>query len=317
VISFLLGLFRLGFIDVVLSRAVLRGFVTALGAVIIIEQLPPLLGLTVLERAAHPHNNFDKISFLWKHALTSYHRETVIIGLSALFFLLLLRKMKVIAAKKWYPIRQFPEVLFVVILSTYLSAKLSWEARYGIDVLGPVSVQTSPSEFFQSPFRPSNFRFFRQTLSTAILICVVGFLDSIASAKQNAVKFGHSISPNRELVALGVANLAISLIPGTITAFGSTSRSRINGDAGGRTQVSSIVTSTIVLLVTFFMMHLLYHLPKCVLSAIMCLVAFSLLEETPKDLAYYIKLILIQTATAFITLTSCTIGCNPTWMSRS
>ena len=56
------------------------------------------------------------------------------------------------------------------------------------------------------------------------LISVVGFLDSIVSAKQNGARFGYSISPNRELVALGVGNLAGSFIPGTLPAFGSITR---------------------------------------------------------------------------------------------
>ena len=56
------------------------------------------------------------------------------------------------------------------------------------------------------------------------LISVVGFLDSIAAAKQNGARFGYSISPNRELVALGVGNLVGSFVPGTLPAFGSITR---------------------------------------------------------------------------------------------
>ena len=53
---------------------------------------------------------------------------------------------------------------------------------------------------------------------------MIGFLDSIVSAKQNAARFQHTISPNRELVALGVANLAGSFVPGTLPAAGSITR---------------------------------------------------------------------------------------------
>lgn len=52
----------------------------------------------------------------------------------------------------------------------------------------------------------------------------MGFLDSIVAAKQNGARFGHSISPNRELVALGAANLAASFVPGTLPAYGSITR---------------------------------------------------------------------------------------------
>ena len=56
------------------------------------------------------------------------------------------------------------------------------------------------------------------------LAAVIGFLDSIVSAKQNAAKYQYSISPNRELVALGIANLAGSFVPGTLPAAGSITR---------------------------------------------------------------------------------------------
>lgn len=129
-------------------------------------------------------------------------------------------------------------------------------------------------------------------LMTSVLInlnsltSVVGFLDSIVAAKQNGARFGYSISPNRELVALGVGNLAGSFIPGTLPAFGSITRyglcsranrfdfkclfwyrSRINGDVGGRTQMASLVCSGVVLLSMFFLLPWLYSLPKCVLGS--------------------------------------------------
>lgn len=56
------------------------------------------------------------------------------------------------------------------------------------------------------------------------MISVVGFLDSIVAAKQNSARFGYSISPNRELVALGAGNLVASFVPGTLPAYGSITR---------------------------------------------------------------------------------------------
>ena len=95
----------------------------------------------------------------------------------------------------------------------------------------------------------------------------MGFLDSTVAAKQNADRFGYAISPNRELVALGAANLLGSFVPGTLPAFGSIVRSKINGDVGARTQLASIVTASITLLATFFLLPYLYFLPRCVLAS--------------------------------------------------
>ncbi len=118
------------------------------------------------------------------------------------------------------------------------------------------------------------------------MIAVIGYLDSIVSAKQNGARFGYSISPNRELVALGASNIASSFIPGTLPAYGSITRceidtgmssvssaevtlcrSKINGDVGGRTQMASLVCSGVILLATFFLLPFLYYLPKCVLAS--------------------------------------------------
>ncbi|KAJ7503163.1 sulfate anion transporter [Mycena galericulata] len=285
--SFLLGFFRLGFIDVVLSRALLRGFISAIAVVILTEQLVPMFGLTALMHEMHPESTFDKVLFLVEHAFTNANVRTTIVSFSALGVLIGLRMIKGAFQKYWW-IYRLPEVLVVVILSTFLCDEFNWD-KDGVEILGAVPI-TSMKTFVQIPLQAANLKYLRRTTSTSMLICVVGFLDSIVAAKQNASRFGYSISPNRELVALGAANLAASFVPGTLPAWGSITRSRINGDVGGRTQMASIVCSIVVLLATFFLLPWLYYLPKCVLSAIICLVVFSLLREVPHDVAYYYKM---------------------------
>ncbi|KAK0486360.1 sulfate anion transporter [Armillaria novae-zelandiae] len=288
-ITFLLGLFRLGFIDVVLSRALLRGFITAIAIVITIEQLIPMLGLTALEHALHPGagTTWDKFIFILDHFLGHTNITTAAISFGALFTLIFMRRVKQSFVKYWW-IYRIPEVLVVVIVSTILSAEFGWD-KDGVDILGSVPINTGAS-FFRFPLRSSNVRYLRRTTSTAVMIAVIGYLDSIVSAKQNGARFGYGISPNRELVALGAGNIASSFIPGTLPAYGSITRSKINGDVGGRTQMASLVCSGVILLATFFLLPFLYYLPKCVLASIICLVVISLLSETPQDVRYYIKM---------------------------
>jgi high affinity sulfate transporter 1 len=286
-ISFLLGIFRLGFIDVVLSRALLHGFIAAIAVVIMIEQLIPMFGLTQLQHVADPETTLDKLLFLIQHAVTNSNRLTTIISFSALFVLIAMRNLKNRFKDTWW-IYRLPEVLVVVVVSTIISAQFKWE-KLGLDILGAVNIKTGES-LLQFPLQSSNLKFIRRTTSTAILISVVGFLDSIVAGKQNAARFGYSVSPNRELVALGAANLAGSFIPGTLPAFGSITRSRINGDVGGRTQMSSLVCSGVVLLAMFFLLPWLYFLPKCVLASIITLIIFSLLAEIPHEVLYYFRM---------------------------
>ncbi|EIW54017.1 sulfate anion transporter [Trametes versicolor FP-101664 SS1] len=283
-ISFLLGLLRLGFLDVVLSRALLRGFVTAVAVVIMIEQLIPMLGLTHLEHVLQPKTTLDKFLFLVENAFTHAHQLTTTISFGALAVLVSMRSFKQMCRKYWF-IYRLPEVFLVVVVSTFLSDKFDWD-QDGVEILGSVPINTG-SSFIQFPLRKITLRYLRRTTSTAVLISVVGFLDSIVAAKQNAGRFGYSISPNRELVALGAGNIIGSFVPGTLPAYGSITRSKLNGDLGGRTQMASLVTSTLVLLATFFLLPWLYYLPKCVLASVICLIVFSLLGELPHDAMFY------------------------------
>ncbi|KAF7304704.1 Sulfate anion transporter [Mycena kentingensis (nom. inval.)] len=303
--AFFLGFFRLGFIDVVLSRALLRGFISAIACIILTEQLVPMFGLTKLLHELHPESTIDKILFLLEHVFPSANVRTTVVSFSALGVLVLLRALKVPFQRYWW-INRLPEVLVVVVLSTILCREFRWDQE-GVDILGAVPITSKA--FVQIPFRASNVKYLRRTTSTAALITVVGFLDSIVAAKQNAARFGYSISPNRELVALGASNLASSFVPGTLPAFGSITRSRINGDVGGRTQMASIVCSLVVLLAIFFLLPILYFLPKCVLSAIICLVVFSLLREAPHEVAYYVKM----SAWTDLGLMMLTFGCSIIW----
>ncbi|KAI0686700.1 sulfate anion transporter [Cytidiella melzeri] len=286
-ISFLLGFFRLGFLDVVLSRALLRGFVTAVAVVIMIEQLIPMLGLVQLQHTLNPHSTLEKLIFLIDHAATHAHVLTTVISFGALAILLVLRRLKKVFVKHWW-IYRLPEVLLVVVVSTILSDEFDWEAD-GVDILGSVPIKHGGS-FVRLPIHKMTLRYLRKTTSTAVLIAVAGFLDSIVSAKQNAAKYGYSISPNRELVALGAGNIVASFVPGTLPAAGSITRSRVNGDVGARTQMASLVCSGLVLLATFYLLPWLYFLPKCVLAAIICLIVFSLLAEVPHDVRFFWKM---------------------------
>ncbi|KAG2122347.1 sulfate transporter family-domain-containing protein [Suillus clintonianus] len=279
----MLGFFRLGFLDVVLSRALLRGFVTAVAVVITVEQLIPMFGLVALEGEVNPESTLDKIVFLLEFAWSDYHKPTMLVSFGALLVLIIMRTSKGYFRRTWW-IERLPEVLIVVVLSTIISGRLRWDED-GVDILGVIPIKTG-GHFFSFPLKQS-ISYIRGTTSTAVLITIMGFLDSTVAAKQNADRFGYSISPNRELVALGAANLVGSFVPGTLPAFGSIVRSKINGDVGARTQLASLVTAGITLLATFFLLPYLYFLPRCVLASIICLFVISLFGEVPHDLMYY------------------------------
>ncbi|KAI5122315.1 hypothetical protein M0805_002482 [Coniferiporia weirii] len=285
VFMFLLGLLRLGFIDVLLSRALLTGFVTALGVVISIEQFIPMLGLTELEHALNPQTTFEKFIFLIQNAATHEHRPTTLISFIALAILVICRFTKARSKKYWF-INRFPELLVVVVASTALSSHFGWD-KLGVNILGSVPIKTEGSSLFRFPVHGSTLKYMKSTTTTAVLIAVIGYLDSIVAGKQNAVRFGYSISPNRELVALGAANIIGTFIPGLVPAAGSLTRSRINADSGGRSQMASLICSALVLLATFFLLPSLYYLPRCILASVVFLVVFTIVAEAPHEVSYF------------------------------
>ncbi|EUC62398.1 sulfate anion transporter [Rhizoctonia solani AG-3 Rhs1AP] len=291
-ISFVLGLLRLGFIDVVLSRALLRGFVTAVALVITIEQLIPMLGLAKLEHSLKPVpvTTVEKFLFIVENAGTHSHWLTATISFGTLVLLLSVRAIKRRLAKRegWKWVKFIPEVFLAVVIATVLCDELDWDLR-GVDILGSASIKKG-AKLFDFPLKHANLKFLKATTSTAILISVVGYLDSVVAAKQNAARFGYSISPNRELVALGAGNLVSSFFPGTLPAYGAITRSRLNADIGGRTQMASILNSCFIILAVFFLLPALYYLPRSVLASIVCLVVYGLLAEAPEDVGFYIKM---------------------------
>ncbi|CAE6443717.1 unnamed protein product [Rhizoctonia solani] len=284
-ISFALGLLRLGFIDVVLSRALLRGFVTAVAVVITIEQLIPMLGLVKLEHSIKPVpvTTVDKFLFIVENAGTHAHWLTAVISFATLVALLGTRAVKRRLAKRegWHWVRFVPEVFLAVVIATVLCDEFDWDLQ-GVDILGSASIKKG-AKLFDFPVKHANLKFIKATTSTAVVV----------AAKQNAARFGYSISPNRELVALGVysaGNLVSSFFPGTLPAYGAITRSRLNADIGGRTQMASILSSCFVILAVFFLLPALYYLPRCVLASIVCLVVYGLLAEAPEDVGFYIKM---------------------------
>jgi len=120
-LTLILGLIRLGFIDSVLSRALLRGFITAVAIVIIIEQMITMLGLTELSvhvGLSHASSTVTKTIFILKN-LDRIHVVTTAISFASLAFLLLIRFIKSLFPKK--PFVQFiPEFLIAVIIFTVL-----------------------------------------------------------------------------------------------------------------------------------------------------------------------------------------------------
>ena len=152
-----------------------------------------------------------------------------------------------------------------------LSAVLTWVFRWdrgGLSIMGDIESSTGSPFTFHWPFIPQHMRHVREAMGTSFLIALLGFFESSVAAKalgEGAMQAEDGIqglapSANRELVALGVANLVGGCFM-ALPAFGGYGRSKVNVSTGGRTPVSSILLSLITLLVVLFFLPYLYYLP--------------------------------------------------------
>ncbi|KAJ5645068.1 hypothetical protein N7507_011079 [Penicillium longicatenatum] len=289
------GLTRLGFLDNMLSRPFLRGFITAIGFVIFVDQLIPQLGLAELasETGASHGTTVSKLSFIIRNA-RECHALTAVVSLVSfgiIFF-------SGTTLKQWMEPRfpqvvYFPDRFFVVLLSGILAWSLGWEEK-GLELLGSTEVSASRLFAFQWPFQMKYMEHVRTAMSKAFIITLLGFFESsvaakgLADVKSDGIQ-GMHISANREMVALGVANLVGGCFM-SLPAFGGYGRSKLNAQTGARSPMSSIFISIITLIGILVILPYLYYLPKAVLCSMISVVAFSLVEECPHDLIFFLRL---------------------------
>ncbi|KAF9155584.1 hypothetical protein BG015_009367 [Linnemannia schmuckeri] len=202
--TFFLGFVRLGFLDSVLSRALLRGFITAVAVVVIIEQSITLFGLKELAEhfgIGEQSSTVEKVAFIVEN-FGHIHYLTTIVSFSSIAFLLSFGSIKKRLTK--VPFLAFiPEILLCVILYTVLTGVFRWD-KDGLAILAPADA--GGIQLPSIPSAPEGVPV-RSLFGTAVLISIIGFVESIVITKQYATKHNYSVSPNRELVAMGVANI--------------------------------------------------------------------------------------------------------------
>ncbi|KAI7510220.1 putative cytochrome P450 [Hortaea werneckii] len=303
------GLCRLGFLDSVLSRPFLRGFISAIGIVILVDQLIPEMGLdtAAAHSASASHgSSLNKIEFLFRHAYEA-HRLTCIVAFSTIAIVLVLRELKKRLQPRFNWVAYIPDRFLVVVFSALICWKSGWD-KQGLQILGDIRSKTTPF-LPENPFAGENFHHVDDAFGTSFVIALLGFFESSVAAKSLGTSAGKkpkkivkqdgkeeeeepegikgmSVSANRELVALGVANLVGGVFM-ALPAFGGYGRSKVNVSTGGITPMSSIFLSLITVICILFLLPWFYYIPKATLSAMISVVAYSLIEEAPHDIHFF------------------------------
>jgi SulP family sulfate permease len=197
----ILGLLRVGFLDNVISRPLLGGFVNAVALTIIMEQWDTLFGLP-------PNHEHSWRKFLYVISkINLLHWYTTVIGLTALVFLFTVRLCKKFLTHHrtlcW--LKFVPETMVAVLIGIIVSLALRLD-EHGVQILGDIP------RGFPLPSLPFvDFATLQENLLGSITIAIVGFVESIIVAKMYGMRHNNPVSPNRELVALGFANCTSNL----------------------------------------------------------------------------------------------------------
>lgn len=273
-----LGLFRLGFLANFLSHPVIAGFITATGIIIAASQLKHIFGI-----AAHGHTLPDLVGSL-VHNLSQANVITTLIGVLTIGFLLWTRNgllsllIGLGVARRIAGVIAKTGPVAAIITTTLIVWWLDLNAL-GVQVVGDIPRGLPPLTL------PSfSIDMWGTIIGAAILISVIGFVESVSVAHTLAAKKRQRIDPDQELIGLGAANLAASFTGG-FPVTGGFSRSIVNYDAGSNTPASGAYTAIGLAGVSLFLTPLIYNLPKATLAAtiivaVLSLVNFSVLKKS-------------------------------------
>ena len=174
------------------------------------------------------------------------------------------RQLKRYMQPRFPSVAYVPDRFVVVVLSAVLTWRFGWD-KQGLEILGTIRSSTGSSFSFRWPLQPSKMIHIQEAMSTSFLIALLGFFESSVAAKSLGTGGskrlqGMSLSANRELVALGVANIVGGCFM-ALPAFGGYGRSKVNASTGGKTPMSSIILSLITIICVLFLLPYFHYLP--------------------------------------------------------
>ena len=257
---FAFGLLRFGFMANLLSHPVIAGFISGSAVLIAISQARYLFGIS-----ASGASSWETLVHLVA-ALPQWNPATTIIGLGTLAFLFAARGHAAVLLAHLLS-RQSAELaarlapMLAIVASGAMVAGFDLAERAGVAVVGVVPTGL-PALAFTLPDP--------QTLSNlwlpALLISLVGFVESVSVARSLALRRGERIHPDRELLGLGAGNLA-SALSGGYPVTGGFARSIVNFAAGANTPLAGIASAVLMGIVVLGFTGLFSPLPQAVLAA--------------------------------------------------
>ena len=267
----LLGVLRLGFLANFLSHPIISGFITASGVLIAAGQVKHILGVK-----AEGDTLIGIIRSLVEHAGAT-HAPTLLIGAGVIAFLFWTRSnMKPLLVA--FGMQERPAALTAraapllsIIVTIALVASLHL-ADIGVAIVGP-----APKGLPALALPAFDWALWRALCGPALLIAVIGYVESVSVAQTLAAKRHERIDLDQELIALGASNVAAG-VAGGFPVTGGFARSVVNFDAGARTPAAGAFTAIGIAFAAMFLTPLLFNLPKATLAATIIVAVLSLVD---------------------------------------
>jgi sulfate permease, SulP family len=252
----LASLLRLGFIANFISEPVLVGFKAGIGLVIVLDQIPKILGIHI-PRASFFHNVLAIVRGIPEAKLT-----TLAVGLAMIVLLVVIERF----------LPQMPAPLIAVAVGIMATRFLGLQ-EHGVELVGRIP-QGLPS------ITLPEFSLVQELWPGALGIALMSFTETMAAGRAFASSEEPPLRPNRELLATGIANAGGAFV-GAMPAGGGTSQTAVNRRAGARTQLAELVTAMVALATILLLAPLLALMPQATLAAVVIVYSIGLIQ--PKE----------------------------------
>ncbi len=258
----LMGILRVGTIIKYIPYPIIVGFTSGIALTIFTTQIKDLFGMQIADVPA---------DFVSKWVVYFQHFNTMniwplLIGLGSILIIVYTPKIS----------KKLPGSLLAIILMTVVALLLK-------NYAGVTTIETIGDRFTINPNMPTpevpkiTWEVFTKLMSPALVIAMLGAIESLLSAAVADGVIGDKHDSNQELVGQGIANMACSLFGG-IPATGAIARTMTNINNGGRTPIAGIIHALVLLLIYFFLMPLAKYIPMSCLAGILVVVSYNMSE---------------------------------------
>ncbi len=272
VMLFVFGLLRLGFLAYFLSHPVISGFISGSAVVITIGQLKYIFGIQI------PRGGIITTLEGLMLGLPTLNVTTTFLGCGALLFLFFARRYLATVLKQVGLSAKSADLsaklapMLVVIVATLIVKLGQLDQQELVSVVGSV-----PSGLPSLAMPTIELHDIQALWLPALLISLVGFVESVSVAQSLALKRNQRITPNKELLGIGAANIA-SAFSGGYPVTGGFARSVVNFSAGANTPAAGVVSAILMAVVVAVATSWFYYLPHAVLAATIIVAVIGLID---------------------------------------